>query len=782
MKKILSFLMLLTAFAVVSCEETTTTPNVEEDGFVTAVQFIATCPEDGSLRWSETDEISVCVFDTEINANQCFSSGSYGTSAQFSGNLVSWTGTKDLVALYPYVFGGYEVNETEGTVAVDFSLQQIEAGGLDSKGLMVGGALNPAKCVSEDNYSISEVQFYSASSIFSLELTGISANETIQEIYLEANKDVFTVAGDVSLLSDCGEVVYGTETMASTVGGVVLNGSGTTTLQLDIEMLPSYASENTLTLRVVGSYNTYTMKYSDGFDFKRGATVSVSQNLAEDFTAESSGSAECTLADISADNIPESNTWVIIDSEAKTSDFYGVREALNALSGTDRTISIELPNLEFLPHAALMQWYEVGDGYDPYVQPEPDMVQGSNASTRARIIEEAQRVAGDMESFATYDGYILDAMVSISAPKATGLGDNSLWRCYGLQSVSFATATTSGYGSLRFCSALTDVYMPELTYVSDNMFTYCTALKIIDLPKARFIGTCGFNFCSALEEVSMESLTNVGLLGFKDCTVLRTVELPSLKVIQFAGFNKCPKLEDFPMDELLIVEDDSFSYCTSLTSVTMPKVTVLGIDIFLACSKLEEVSFPEVDTVGFRLFGACVSLKKASLPKVRMVSQSMFDTCYSLEEFSAENAAYIGDYAFYDCAKLVSVDLPAVTYIEEYAFGRCDILTELSFPLVESVGEYVFAESELLSRVSLPSVRELGSSAFSLCLSLSELELATGSGVVIEALGYSVFDSYGTSLSPNVALSLGIANASLVSGTTLTVEGVPYTFKSISYK
>lgn len=781
MKKHFSFLMLLLAFVVVSCEGNK--PGNEPEpgtGEVVSVEFIASCPESGDAKWNETDKISVVVPEVTANDNECFGASSFGSSSLFSGELTSWSGVKDLVAIYPYLEGGYTFNSSNNGVKIDLTTQVVDAeAGLNSKSFMVGRAVSGAEVISAEDCSVSDVEFQPTTSIFSLTLTNVPRSEDIKAVYLECASDVFVVGGEVSVLENCGKVVSGTEVKSNKVGGEVINSSDAT-LKLDIQMLPTYASGMTLTLRLVGAYSSYTMKYSDGFDFRAGSVVAVSQDFDEDFDEESGEGVECMLADLSKDNVPASNTWVILDETAKTSDFYGLREALNAIKGSTRTISIEMPNLEFLPHAALMQWYRVDDSYEPYVEPLPDMT--VSEGKKNAMLAAAAKVAGDMESHATKDEYDMSAMISFSAPKATGFGDNSLWRCPGLESVSFASATHSGFGALRFCTALKEVDMPELTFVATFMFAEASGLKEINLPKVEYVATAGFNFCIGLEKVTMSSLTNAGMLAFKDCSKLRTVDFPSLKVVQISAFDKCSKLENFNMDNIEVVDNDAFCYCTALTNVSMPKVKKLGIDTFLACNKLEEVSFPEVDSVDFRVFGACVSLKKALLPKVRVLAPSMFDHCDKLEAFSAPLADFVGEYAFGGCSKMATLEVPGLVLVENNAFAGCSLLTELSLPLAEEIGEYAFKNCGGLDRVSLPSVKILGSFAFSMCTMLEDLELATAEGVVIETLGVSVFDAYGASLSESMDLTIGTANSANISGNTLTVEGIAYNFNSITVK
>ncbi|MFI3259611.1 MAG: leucine-rich repeat domain-containing protein [Rikenellaceae bacterium] len=167
-----------------------------------------------------------------------------------------------------------------------------------------------------------------------------------------------------------------------------------------------------------------------------------------------------------------------------------------------------------------------------------------------------------------------------------------------------------------------------------------------------------------------------------------------------------------------------------------------------------------------------------------------------LGSISAEKATSVGDRAFVECSGLWNIDLPSVTSVGEYAFCNCPILYSINLPSatsigtyafyysgietidlpeVTSIGDYAFSECYSLTAVDFPSATSLGNKVFSYCTDLETVKLATDSTVVLSSLGFSVF-----STPESVDLTVGLANASFVSGATLSVGNYSYTFKSIT--
>ncbi|MFI3259893.1 MAG: leucine-rich repeat domain-containing protein [Rikenellaceae bacterium] len=312
-------------------------------------------------------------------------------------------------------------------------------------------------------------------------------------------------------------------------------------------------------------------------------------------------------------------------------------------------------------------------------------------------------------------------------------------------------------------------------------------VTITDLNGVDYRASISFSYTTNFEYLSMFSATSYPL--DTDTWVIDDI---AATTADFAGLSAAiqslsndestrkiklefPNLEAIP-DYAIFGESEYNSISTSvLTSVSSSKATNIGDYAFGSCMSLTSVNFPSALSIGDYSFHYCVSLLDISAPSVLTIGEYAFRDCFAVETFSFPSATSIGNIAFGTCRALTTVDLPLVTSVGRYAFHYCSSLVDIELPLTISFGDSVFYDCTSLKTVSLPSIVSIGYSSFIECPLLDNVKLATNSGVLLNELGYESFPT-----PANVDLTVGAANASLISDNTITVGDYSYTFKSIT--
>lgn len=198
---------------------------------------------------------------------------------------------------------------------------------------------------------------------------------------------------------------------------------------------------------------------------------------------------------------------------------------------------------------------------------------------------------------------------------------------------------------------------------------------------------------------------------------------------------------------------------TTLTEVqiAMPNLTAVPEKAFENMSRIVAIDAPLVESVADNAFASCTNLATVNMPKVLTMGAQAFYNCRALGDLPFELLTQIGDGAFYDCYALKTISLPALVTIGTSAFSSCSLLTSASLPAATSIADNVFKYSS----------------------ELTELELATLDDAVITSLGSGIFTGFMGSNSANITLTTGLQNLPLVSGYTLSLGEVSYTFKQI---
>ena len=133
-----------------------------------------------------------------------------------------------------------------------------------------------------------------------------------------------------------------------------------------------------------------------------------------------------------------------------------------------------------------------------------------------------------------------------------------------------------------------------------------------------------------------------------------------------------------------------------------------------------------VTSIGNFAFTDCTALASVTIPNsVTSIGERAFFNCNSLISVSIPNSVIsIGNSAFYRCSNLTSVTIPnSITSIGSGAFAGCSGLTSVTIPnSITSIGNYTFDDCSALTSVTIPnSVTRIGESAFYGCTGLKKV-------------------------------------------------------------
>lgn len=400
------------------------------------------------------------------------------------------------------------------------------------------------------------------------------------------------------------------------------------------------------------------------------------------------GWGECTLieipnpdspylkaSDITYEKVPESDTWIIVDTEVTTETLSGVRNALDVANNAGREISIEFPYITSIPDEAFLTSY---------------------------------------------------GLVSISCPKVTKVGESAFSSCTSLSSIDLVEVTELGEKAFYNCSSLTAADLPKVTEISASAFETCVNLASYDFTEVTKIGAGAFSNCKKITSISCPKVTEIGNGAFSVCSELSSVYLPKVETVGSSVFMVCTKLTsvEFPSTLTSIgasafyisgvttltlkwtEEDDILPYDSnwrlSLTKVYVPSGTEeayvnKGWDEDILEGKLITepvyITVSEVDANNIPSSSSWIitdeELTEESLAGVRDALDVINDSYGVAIEFA--NATSIPQWAFLGTKSLTSISCPKVTVIGSAAFRNCTSLTEVEFSSVlTSVGNYAF--------------------------------------------------------------------------------------------
>ena len=208
--------------------------------------------------------------------------------------------------------------------------------------------------------------------------------------------------------------------------------------------------KNISILECVKSVQSAKHKFS--FIFLTLSILSILYGCADDLT-ESNVFTLSTVPDL----LPTSDTWIITDSgKPRTTEFNILEEVLRDLK--DRKINLEFPNIEEIPANAFFDIITLKGG---------------------------------------------SSIFSISAEKATIIGESAFHTNTGLTTINLPSAININRFAFSKCGSLTFINLPNVTTLGDFAFYDCTTLSTVDIPKATIIGSHAFVLCIALTNITI---------------------------------------------------------------------------------------------------------------------------------------------------------------------------------------------------------------------------------------------------------------------------------------
>ncbi len=446
------------------------------------------------------------------------------------------------------------------------------------------------------------------------------------------------------------------------------------------------------------------------------------------------------LSDFNDGNVPDGDTWVILDTIATTSDF----AALN--SHLKDGITLEFPNITSIPEMAF------------------------DSNTRK---------------------------FKVHAPLATSIEWGAFSFCGGLSEVSFPSVTTIGFMAFEE-SGLTSIDLPNVTRIKSSTFSNSISLTEVSIPLATYFGNYAFAKCSALETIVLPSAVEIGEEVFSDCTALSYISLPSVTKIGSGAFLICDALSTLDLATasgvmLQELNTDLFKTYPSKTynegNITL---NIGGENVFYVFGDNLTVGGNSYDFKEIYIDGVRSEEVEGVYLQDFITGTMITGSNWVILDRTPSNEDFAG--LLNGLSNGISLEFPYLTSMPNAAFMNCKQRFSISCPrLLTLESGYYDSESDVyygtfsgcsgLTDVSFISATNLGDYAFVGCSSLESIELSSYKSTILEVLGKDMFLNSAApaeSYQGNISLAIGTANSANISGNTLTIGDNSYTFKEIT--
>lgn len=262
------------------------------------------------------------------------------------------------------------------------------------------------------------------------------------------------------------------------------------------------------------------------------------------------------------------------------------------------------------------------------------------------------------------------------------IGDNALYQCSGLKSLTFPNGLTEiGDKAFAYCSGLRSLTLPDgLTKIGAGIFQNCSSLMSLTIPSSiTEVGSNAFDGCSSLNEVRYiihDDLAAYVQRGHPDMDFkcpfryyLNGKEITSLEI----------------PTGVTSIKKNAFCGCSSLTNLTLPAgITEIGDKAFSCCSGLGSLTLPDgLTKIGVAAFAECSGLTNLTFPSsLTKIGDNAFCECYGLKSLTLpDGITEINSYTFATCLNLTSLTLSAnLTSISLGGFKGCFALKNLTIP------------------------------------------------------------------------------------------------------
>ncbi len=715
------FFALSAAAMLASC----TSDSIESDGLsnstdsstpksVSFVSIIGSMSRASGNSFETDDAISVFAYDD--------SEAQYASNVKYSLNETSQLFESDdpiqstgddlsYVAIYPYNEDADMDSMTHSIAADQSDYDDYEAADMLVANVSSTSSTNPA------------LVFYHKMSGLVVTLSGDDVDEIASAVV------TFNAATSV----EC-DVLDGTYSATGELSTITPYATSSSSYKAIVA--PQSFAAGTPIITIATSADTYTWSPNETTEFVSGKQYSVAFSISEtegvtfdqltdiedweegdavDGTV--AGSVQYTLSQIDAANVPTENTWIITDETPATSEFAGFSAAIASLSGGGREISVVFPNLTALPDGVIFGSSSVPDTF-PYdalvsVSAPEALTAGKNVFRNCTSLTTLS--IPKVTTINTYAFAYNSALTSIDISAATTIGGNAFVSSTSLTSVSSSTVTFIDYSAFRYSSQLATAYFPKAVTFGSNIFGGCalTSLEIATAENATLSTFESNSFGSSAELLANTLTIGVANLGSVDGAVLSGTTSESGSVSVTFGAIKVVNTDGSAYD-------DGVLYLSEIDAENIPTGTIWEI---------EDASAAASAFVGLRAALGALTTAGNTTSSIKLVFKNL-------------------------------TEIPNTAMnLSETGYG---VLGEVSAPVATKIGNASFRYCEGLTTVSLPSVTVIGSNTFNNCTNLTSVSLATKSGVVLASAEGTPFGT--TTPASNIALRIGTANSSMVSG------------------
>ena len=296
-----------------------------------------------------------------------------------------------------------------------------------------------------------------------------------------------------------------------------------------------------------------------------------------------------------------------------------------------------------------------------------------------------------------------------------------------------ASITYIGEGAFENCRNLTNIIIPDqVTYIGRDAFSSCFNLDSIVIgDKVEFIGEKAFAACG-LDSITI-GIGNINYYVEGNCLIEKNTKT----VIVGTNNSVIP-------EGITSIGVSAFHGRSNINSITIPgSVISIGSDAFSGCHSLTDIVIPDsVTYIGIDAFynSGYYNNENNWIDGVLYIGNHLIKALNTnLGEYVIKDGTLtIAGRAFYNCSSLTNVVIPdSVITIGDSAFSMCSNLASIAIHnSVTSIGDYAFSRCNSLTGIAIPdSVTSIGDSAFYDCDRLTNVVF----GNSVTSIGYRAF-------------------------------------------